>query len=412
MSCDPPPLRVGLHLSAPAPTRGGGFTITGEVLTALARAAPSGRHELTTFGWHDPTDYYAPGVPPLPHLPLPMPLRAQRAGLSRVSRSADRLLGIHSGGLWGELNDPLLGRYLARRFDLIWYLEQSVCLTLEVPFITTVWDTGHRRFPFLPELSADGEWERRERTFRAVLPRAAAVVVGTEAGKREVESHYAVHPDRLRILPHPTPAWPLSIPEDPAADLLSARGLRAGGLLYPAQLWPHKNHATLLRALALLQREHGLNLDLICSGSDQGNLAHLQELAGGLGVTDRVRWLGFVERDLLRALYRSALALVYPSLLGPENLPPLEAFSLGCPVAAARVPGAEEQLGDSALLFDPLDAASIAAAVARLAREPDLRERLIGRGRLRAGRFTVDDYAQGARKVLDEIAALRACWGR
>ena len=46
------------------------------------------------------------------------------------------------------------------------------------------------------------------------------------------------------------------------------------------------------------------------------------------------------------------------SLFGPENLPPLEAMALGCPVVAADVPGAREQLGDAALRVPPIDAAA------------------------------------------------------
>jgi glycosyltransferase involved in cell wall biosynthesis len=42
--------------------------------------------------------------------------------------------------------------------------------------------------------------------------------------------------------------------------------------------------------------------------------------------------------------------LRYPSFFGAENLPPLEAFALGCPVIAADMPGAREQLGDAAIL--------------------------------------------------------------
>lgn len=406
----PPPLRVGVWLAAPEPSLGGNFTLPSEVLGALSRLRGELRHEFHTFGWHDPSAWYGPAAP-LPHLALPLALRASHALKARLSRYADGHLGAHTGVAWGEVNDAGVRDFLAHRIDVAWYLVQGACLSLEVPFITTVWDTGHRRLPFLPELGARGEWERRERDATAILPRAAAVIVGTSAGREEVERHYGVHPARLRVLPHPTPAWALEAPPGAGEAELTSLGLGAGFLVYPAQLWPHKNHATLLRALARLEARHGQRLDLVCTGSDKGNLEHLRRLAGQLGVSSRVRWLGFVGRDLLAALYRRALCLVYPSLLGPENLPPLEAFALGCPVIAARVPGAEEQLGEAALLFDPLDPAAIAAEVARLHSDPALRTSLVQRGRERARRFTAEDFVRGAGAVLDELAALRSCWG-
>ena len=74
----------------------------------------------------------------------------------------------------------------------------------------------------------------------------------------------------------------------------------------------------------------------------------------------QIKILGFVKREELIALYENAMALVYATYFGPENLPPLEAFALGCPVIASSVPGSEEQIGDCALLFDPSDHSKLA----------------------------------------------------
>lgn len=121
-------------------------------------------------------------------------------------------------------------------------------------------------------------------------------------------------------------------------------------------------------------------------------------------------FLGFVERNVLIALYRQALALTYVSWCGPENLPPLEAFALGCPVIATRIPGAEEQLADAALFCEPGDPVSISDAIATVVADVALRKRLIDAGRVRAARFSPDDYVAGALKFLDEFSAVRRCW--
>jgi len=72
---------------------------------------------------------------------------------------------------------------------------------------------------------------------------------------------------------------------------------------------------------------------------------------------------------------------------------------------------AEEQLGEAALLFDPLDPGAIAAQVARLHADAALRAGLVARGAERARRFGADDFVRGAGAILDELAALRSCWG-
>jgi glycosyltransferase involved in cell wall biosynthesis len=183
-------------------------------------------------------------------------------------------------------------------------------------------------------------------------------------------------------------------------------------MVYPAQFWPHKNHVNLLRALDILVRHEGLDFDLVLTGTDRGNRKHVTDTAASLGLTSRVHMLGLVSRDELEALYREAVALVFASYFGPDNLPPLEAFSLDCPVVAARVAGAEEQLEDAALLFDPADPKAIASAVTTLYRDTKLRERLTKRGRELVASRTPGHYVARICAILDEFEAVRCCWGR
>jgi glycosyltransferase involved in cell wall biosynthesis len=181
-------------------------------------------------------------------------------------------------------------------------------------------------------------------------------------------------------------------------------------LFYPAQMWPHKNHVNLLEALALLRKRDGLQLSLALSGSDRGNLGYVQQAAARLGVADAVSFLGFVSREDLVGLYRHALALSYVTFFGPENLPPLEAFALGCPVVASNVSGAEEQLADAALLVDPRRPDEIAAAIRDLHDDPVLRANLVERGRQRARRSTGREFVAAVLRWCDEFAAVRRCW--
>ena len=60
-----------------------------------------------------------------------------------------------------------------------------------------------------------------------------------------------------------------------------------------------------------------------------------------------------MKRPELIALYRHALALTFVSYFGPDNLPPLEAFALGCPVITSAIEGVDEQLGNAALYVNP-----------------------------------------------------------
>jgi glycosyltransferase involved in cell wall biosynthesis len=136
----------------------------------------------------------------------------------------------------------------------------------------------------------------------------------------------------------------------------------------------------------------------------------VERCAADLGISHKVRILGFVTTDDLIGLYSNARALVYPSFSGPENLPPLEAFALGCPAIVSNYRGAEEQLGDAALLFDPANPAAIAKAITDVVKDDALRAQLIERGKARAARWTAREFVTGMFSLFDGFEAQRRCW--
>jgi len=378
-------MRVGVRASQMGARSGGGFSFEQEVFRALLEAAPASRHRFVAMGGLREGPLPAAAGPSVEHHP--------RRGLPH--RALRRLLQ----GTDHEVAETGV--------DVVWNLSPFLPPT-DVPFLTVVWDLQHRLQPFFPEVSRGGEWQRREAHYSTLLRRAAAVITGTAAGRDEIAGFYQVPAARIHVLPHPTPGFALDAAARPAAPL-DRFGLPEGYLLYPAQFWPHKNHATLLRALRAL-RDGGLVLPLVLVGSDQGNEPAVRRLASELGLDDQVRFLGFVSQEELVALYRGARCLSYVSLFGPENLPPLEAFALGCPVVAADVPGAAEQLGDAALRVDATRPASIAEALRRLHGDASLREGLVARGRARALRFTGRHFVEGVFRILDELAPFVDCW--
>src|SRR5262249_15477105 len=237
-----------------------------------------------------------------------------------------------------------------------------------LPYVMTVFDIEYVRQPWFPEVSADGEWERRHHHYSRYIPKATRVIVPNEAGRDQVVQHFRINPERVLCLGHPTPSFALEAArrERVPRERVEKLGVAQPYLFYPAQFWPHKNHATLFDVVARLARDGGAPYDLVLVGSDKGWLDHVRSLAREAAVSDRVRLLGFVATEDLVALYQHAHALTYLSFFGPENLPPLEAFALGCPVIAADVPGAREQLGGAALLVPPTEPDRVAEAVRQL----------------------------------------------
>lgn len=85
---------------------------------------------------------------------------------------------------------------------------------------------------------------------------------------------------------------------------------------------------------------------------------------------------------------------------------------MGCPVVASQVQGAEEQLGDAAILFNPANPADMAQAMARVVDDPIKRSELIDRGLRKVAGLTPENYVGKVYEILDEIEPMRRCWGK
>lgn len=370
-------MRIGIFLGAYTPEMGGAFTFQESLLDALRGI--NTHHEITCF-------YYGDEV-----------------SISEGSLRWVRLVKNPAN----RVDKPLYEAVLKNHIELV----LNITLDYEVvavPFIYILWDLQHRIQPYFPEVTVSGwTWDSREKYYQHILPRASYVITGTQAGKNEVMDFYLVPAERVKVLPFPTPEYALQAAASPTQG---APLIKAPYLFYPAQFWPHKNHVALLLSLKILLEQEQLDFSIVFTGSDQGNLKYIQQTVAELGLTGHVHFRGFVPRSELIQLYQNAFAMVFPSFFGPDNIPPLEAFALGCPVIAAQVPGAEEQMGDAALLFNPADDIQLAATIKKLYADPSLRETLIQRGKLRAHAMTADGYIRGFFKIVEEFQAIRRCW--
>jgi glycosyltransferase involved in cell wall biosynthesis len=159
-------------------------------------------------------------------------------------------------------------------------------------------------------------------------------------------------------------------------------------IFYPARAWPHKNHARLFEAFALLRRDRP-ELKLVLTGGGHSGT-----------VPEGVEVRGHVSADEVVELYRRASALVFPSLYEGFGQPPLEAMACGCPVASSNAGSLPEICGDAARLFDPTSPAEIAAAVNEVLDDPEpWRER----GLVRAAEFTWERSVRGHEDVYREL---------
>lgn len=228
--------------------------------------------------------------------------------------------------------------------------------------VQTLLDVQHLE---LPGMFTRAELAYRSRFYDRAASRADLVITISEFARQRMVELLGLHPDRVRVAP-------LGVD---LQGIVPNRGAREPFVLYPARGWPHKNHARLVEAMAIV-RERVPGLRLVLTGGDLARLGPMP---------DWVERKGLVSLDELRELYRTAAALAFPSLYEGFGLPPLEAMASGCPVAASDVGAVREVCADAAVLFDPMSPGAIAEGILAAMDSPPA---LADRGLARAAEYT------------------------
>lgn len=295
--------------------------------------------------------------------------------------------------------------------DIILYPKQCLCKIDNFPFITMNWDIGHLSTYSFPEVIYDGAFEFRNNFYRNSIYKALMVLCESNAGKEELIKYTSINEDRVRVIPiFPGSVSEINLPEYKQKSILEHYSLTENRFFYyPAQFWAHKNHYTLVNAFAdfLKLRPH---YKLVFSGSDQGNMRYIKRIVSELKLEDYVVFAGFVDSDTVYTLYKNATAMTMVPMMGPTNMPPLEAMDAGCPVICSDFPGHREELGDAAIYIDPIRKESIINAMECVVNDREKYCKLIEKQRT-ATPHTLENALFCLNNNLIEAARIRSLWG-
>ena len=342
-------------------------------------AAGHGPEQVTVLANRHVAAAYGPKGPVRLHQ-----VRSYRPGDSRLTRSL---------AMASALALPrLAARDVPAGLDVVHYPVTVPIPRTRAPSVVTLLDVQHHD---MPAFFGRAEAAFRRRAYDGAARRATVVVTISNFSRDRIVEALGIEPDRVEVVPLGIDHSRFA-PEGEATPLDLPRRF----LLYPANLWPHKNHDRLLEGLALTA-----DVQLVLSGQAYGRLDALMAKARGLGVSQRVRHLGHVPHDALPSLYRAATGLVFPSLYEGFGAPPLEAMASGTPVAVAAVAALPEVAGDAAVTFDPRSPRAIADAMEQLWTADELRATLRSKGLERARTFSWRAAAERHRAIYERAAA-------
>jgi glycosyltransferase involved in cell wall biosynthesis len=169
---------------------------------------------------------------------------------------------------------------------------------------------------------------------------------------------------------------------------------------YVGRLKRYKGVDLILQAFSMLGRDAQL---AIAGAGDYRE--HLEQLSAALGISDRVRFLGFISAEEKRDLLRRAWASVFASPKEGWGLTNLETQACGTPVVASDSPGLRESLvpDKTGFLVPHGDIDALASAMRRFAETPELVQTMGAAGRRFAERFTWDRSAQDTLDHLQQV---------
>ncbi len=353
-------------------SRDGGVNRHARALAAALRAVG---HEARVMG---PADGPAPvGCDAIGRaVPVPVNGSVARIGLL-VSPAATRDYLAGGGFDLVHVHEPLVpgpGRHALRY--------------ARVPVVATFHANDERELPLVRALRAAASGALARVDFGIAVSRAA------KAFSRAVyRGRTAVIPngvDLSQFAPvHSPPPW--------AHPERSGRAAPAESMGPPARAW-REGETRPLRVLFVgrfgeARKGFGLLLDAMALLRGAGREVAAEVIgagpAGRFGARARrlgVRFHGRLPDGALAARYRDADVFCAPSLRGESfGMVLLEAMAAGCPVVASDLPGYAEAARGAALLVPPGDAGALAAGLWRAGQDPELRARLVQRGRARAG---------------------------
>ena len=218
----------------------------------------------------------------------------------------------------------------------------------------------------LREIGYGGRLTWKGRTREAVVLRAATALTAASAPILAALSELGLSAQRLP-LGVDLKSWP---PRRP----VRRTDVRVAKLIHVASLNRVKDQTTLLRALARLSSD-GLDFQMEVVGEDTLR-GEIQSLSAQLGLSHRVRFVGFLTQRQLRPVIEAADLLIMSSLHEAGPLVMLEAAAVGVPTVGTSVGHIAEWAPYASVAVPVGDCAALGQAVSDLLNDEERRLRI------------------------------------
>ncbi len=316
-----------------------------------------------------------------------LPNRALRPGIGHF-------FGLFNPGLWKLIRDG--------KFDAVFvsgYFYASAWITIlaakwyGVPILFTT--EAHS----LRSWAIQSKWKLRLKKFlvRRILS-LGEVLLSVSSGAAQQLKALGFSEDRIVLSPYAVDnAWWTEQAAEVDRDAVRRSWqipISAPIVLFCAKLQHWKGPLDLVEAFALANVPESF---LVFAG-DGPLRESIERRTRTLGISGRVRFLGFMNQSELPSVYSSSDLLVLPSLYEPFGLVVNEAMLCGCPVAVSDRVGAKYDLvrqGENGFVFPATNVEALAAVLGEFFSDSQKRSRMSAAARKRMATWSPREYVNG-----------------
>lgn len=266
--------------------------------------------------------------------------------------------------LWTRLEWPPLERFTGPA-DIVHGGFHLLPPARKAKRVVTVFDLAGMRKASIHD-GADQAMHRR--LLAHAIPRADGIFAISQSCRNDVIELLGADPDKVYVVPGGVDLAEFTGDLDDALldDLRSRHRIGADYLVHLGTLEPRKNLARLVEVYARIAEKQEAMPQLVLAGGKGWMFEPIFDAIGRYGLEQQVITTGYLTRAEAVALLRGSRACVYPSLYEGFGLPVLEAMAARVPVLTSNVSSLPEVIGETGILVDPEDDASLASGLERL----------------------------------------------
>jgi glycosyltransferase involved in cell wall biosynthesis len=254
--------------------------------------------------------------------------------------------------------------------------QDVISYKIKTKSIVAVHDLMHLFHPYLFEYR-NGECELRTLHYNLIAKNSYRILVDSKFGKKHVLTKLkSSKTEQVKILPF-CPTTYLHAKKN--INVFKKYKIPKNYIFYPAHFWEHKNHEILVKAINI-SKQSGFIFNCVFVGGVKNNFNNILNLVKNLDLEDQFYFLGYVEEQDMYSLYKNALATTYVSILGPTNIPPLEAMFSGSPLLYSNVYAMKEQMRYAGIAINPYNAKQISNYLIKISTNRLFRKKMIQLG--------------------------------